>query len=61
MLQELHGWCGIVSLMVEGGAGVLSVFVKQADELVDCVYVTIATRTMVGGRGVNTVGNADLV
>ena len=49
---------GIYSIMVEGGASVLSGFLSNR-ELVDCVCVTICPR-MVGACGLNALGSANV-
>ena len=37
--------------MLEGGVGVISIFVEVVEELVDCVCVIIAQSVMGSGRG----------
>jgi riboflavin-specific deaminase-like protein len=49
---------GVYSIMVEGGASILSGFLSKKD-LLDCVCVTICPR-MVGLRGLNALGAADI-
>uniref|UniRef100_A0A7S3Q2R7 Bacterial bifunctional deaminase-reductase C-terminal domain-containing protein n=1 Tax=Chaetoceros debilis TaxID=122233 RepID=A0A7S3Q2R7_9STRA len=58
LLEELYSKCEIKSIMVEGGASILSTFVlsQQAKDCVDCACITICPR-IVGRHGLNAMGS----
>jgi riboflavin-specific deaminase-like protein len=59
LLQSLGENHGIESVMVEGGASVISSFLSQHADLVDCVCVTICPR-FVGRKGLNALQSASI-
>jgi len=59
LLQRLGENYGIDSVMVEGGASVISSFLSQPLDLVDCVCVTICPR-FVGRKGLNALQSASI-
>jgi len=61
VLQKLYKEYGIKSLMVEGGASIISEFAANAEECVDCVCVVIAPKMFGGVRGLNALNGANLV
>ena len=57
VLQRLGENHGIESVMVEGGASIISSFLEQRADLVDCVCVTICPR-FAGSKGLNALRSA---
>lgn len=57
LLDTLYSKCKIKSIMVEGGASILSTFIlsQQAKNYVDCACITICPR-IVGRCGLNAMG-----
>jgi riboflavin biosynthesis pyrimidine reductase len=59
VMEKLHHNHGIESIMVEGGASILSSFLSNCRDLVDCVCVTIFPR-WIGKRGLNALADLTL-
>eukprot|EP00551_Chaetoceros_affinis_P009961 CAMPEP_0203666126 /NCGR_PEP_ID=MMETSP0090-20130426/3213_1 /ASSEMBLY_ACC=CAM_ASM_001088 /TAXON_ID=426623 /ORGANISM="Chaetoceros affinis, Strain CCMP159" /LENGTH=377 /DNA_ID=CAMNT_0050529911 /DNA_START=123 /DNA_END=1256 /DNA_ORIENTATION=+ len=61
VLNNLRREHRIKSLMVEGGSSILSSFISQANDIVDCVCVTIVPKLIGGGSGLSALKGCDLL